>query len=578
MQPFGHYNKFLGTSFWVKISTSTYLGIVRNALTLTLPVVIAGAAAVLINNFPIEGYQRLMLSVFGPNWRLFGGYVWNGTLTVLSPVMVFTIGHSIAEHYNAKHPLDAIHPIILGLVSFCSLMAIIEPAKAVFAVPYQWIGIHGLFLAIIVAVVSSELFLLLYGLKTLRVRFYSEEASAIIVGAFSSLIPGMLTIFAFAGFKILSLRAGIPDVHHLIYEFLYLPFRGMGNTLSTAILYNFVRHLLWFIGIHGSNALEPVMTEIYVIAMKTNEFAMVAGEPLPFVFTKTFFDSFISIGGAGGTLSLLLAFALRRKDNSMMRIGQISLLPAIFNINETLLFGLPIVLNPIFLVPFLLVPIITTLTSYYAMRWGFVPIPMVDVAWTTPAFIGGYVATGSFSGGLLQLFNVLVGTALYMPFVRIAESVQQYKFKMTYKELLDASGNLGEEARASLVNRTDDVGSVSRSLANDLLQSVKRKELFLEYQPQVDCRTGKVVGVEALLRWMHPRIGRIPPSLFIPLAEEIGFIGEMGLWVCGESCRQLRVWQDKGLTETVMSFNVSVKQLDDPTLPQKILGYIDKYM
>jgi EAL domain-containing protein (putative c-di-GMP-specific phosphodiesterase class I) len=409
------------------------------------------------------------------------------------------------------------------------------------------------------------------------VRFYSEEASAIIGGAFSSLIPGALTIFAFAGFKVITLRAGIPDIHQVIYEFLYMPFQGMGNTLPTAILYNLARHLLWFIGIHGSNALEPVMTEIYVNAMRANDWALVAGEPLPFIFTKTFFDSFISIGGAGGTLSLILAFAVRRGDNSMTRIGEISLLPAIFNINETLLFGLPIVLNPIFLVPFLLVPVIATITSYCAMLWGLVPIPIVEVAWTTPAFIGGCAATGSVSGGVLQLFNILVGVGVYLPFVRIAENVRRHKFNATYKALLEASGSLGDEAKASLVNRADDVGSISRALANDLLLSIKRGQLFLEYQPQVDCRTGRVIGVEALLRWMHPRIGRVPPSLFIPLAEEIGFIGEMGMWVCEESFRQLREWRNRGITDVVMSFNVSVKQLDDPALPRKIMDRVEKY-
>jgi EAL domain-containing protein (putative c-di-GMP-specific phosphodiesterase class I) len=99
----------------------------------------------------------------------------------------------------------------------------------------------------------------------------------------------------------------------------------------------------------------------------------------------------------------------------------------------------------------------------------------------------------------------------------------------------------------------------------------------LEYQPQVNCLTGEVVGVEALLRWKHENIGRIPPSLFIVLAEEIDFIGEIGLWVCEESCRQIKEWRDRGLTDVVMSFNVSVKQLGDPDLPEKIEACIKKY-
>jgi EAL domain-containing protein (putative c-di-GMP-specific phosphodiesterase class I) len=134
-----------------------------------------------------------------------------------------------------------------------------------------------------------------------------------------------------------------------------------------------------------------------------------------------------------------------------------------------------------------------------------------------------------------------------------------------------------ESSYATLVDRPGEVGSIARVLANDLLQSIKKNELFLEYQPQVDCLSGKIIGVEALLRWKHAIMGRIPPSLFIVLAEEIGFIGEIGLWVCEESCRQIKEWQDHGITGVVMSFNVSVKQLSDPDLPEKIESCILKY-
>lgn len=194
-------NTLANGSAWERFANAPYLNIVRSALTLTLPVVIAGAAAVLINNFPIQGYQNFMLGVFGESWRMFGGYVWNGTLAVLSPIMVFTIGHSIAEQYNTKHPLDAIHPVIVGLVAFCSLLSMIEPAKEVYAIPYRWAGIHGLFLSLIVAVASSDLFLRLYRARSLRIRFFSEDASATISSAFSSLFPGFVTIFVFAGIK-----------------------------------------------------------------------------------------------------------------------------------------------------------------------------------------------------------------------------------------------------------------------------------------------------------------------------------------------------------------------------------------
>jgi len=565
------------SDYWDKVANAPYLNIIANALTLSLPIVITGAIGVLINNFPIQSYQTFMESTFGEGWRSFGGYVWNGTLTILSPVMVFAIGHSIAEHHNKRCPLDTIHPVIVGLVALCSLMSMIEPAAEAFAIPYIWVGIHGLFLSLIIAIASSELFLRLYRVKMFRIYFFPRDARIAIGSVFSSLIPCVITIFVFVAVKTSLKSLGIPDIHALIYGMLYKPFAGMGNTLQAALLTNLARQLLWFFGIHGSNALEPIMTEIYVKASQINLYATAAGVPAPYVFTKTFFDIYVSIGGSGSTMSLLIACLFLSRQSSFHKIARISALPAVFNINETLLFGVPIVLNPIFLIPFILTPLALTLVSYYAVLWEFVPRTNIDVAWTTPFLISGYVATGSLAGSAMQLFNTMLGTLIYAPFVWISEELQKKKFDATYKELLLVSSGFGEAAPMSIVGRNDDVGSFARVLSNDLLRAIKQKELFLEYQPQVDRATGKVVGMEALIRWKHPLIGRVPPSLFVALAEEIGFIGEIGIWVCEEACAQLKRWQDAGLMNTVMSINVSVRQLEDPDLPEKIYACVEKY-
>jgi cellobiose-specific phosphotransferase system IIC component len=563
-------------SFWADVVNSEYLNIIRNALTLTLPVVIAGAVGVLLNNFPLAAYQDMMRDIFGEGWRSFGGYVWNGTLAILSPVTVFTIGYNIAERHNQKHLLDNVHPAILGTVAFCSLLTIIEPSANDFAIPYNWVGIHGLFLAIAASIIASELFLRFFSIRRLRIRFLSKEAGAAMSIIFSALVPAILTIGIFALFKAGMAAIGVKDIHSLIYDAIAAPFKNLGNNLGTALLYNFTRHFLWFLGIHGSNAMEPVMTEIYASAMHSNELAVASGARAPFIITKTFFDTYVSIGGAGNTLSLLLALFLTHRKSGLMRIAQISLVPAVFNINETLIFGLPIVLNPIYIVPFIATPMVLTVISYYAVAWGVISESVMEVAWTTPVLISGYAAAGSFSGSVLQLFNLTVGFLIYWPFVRIAEKAQQVRFEAAYDELLSLSEGIAG-ACSNLTDQPGEVGSMSRALANDLMDSIRKDELFLEYQPQVDCSTGNVVGVEALLRWQHASIGRVPPSLFVTLAEETGFIEEMGLWVCDESCRQTRQWQDRGITDVVMSFNVSVKQLGDPDLPEKIAGCINKH-
>jgi lactose/cellobiose-specific phosphotransferase system IIC component len=460
--------------FWVKLTNLETLSIIRNTLTLTLPVVIAGAAAVLVNNFPIPLYQDLMLGVFGEGWKRFGGYVWNGTLAVLSPLMVFSIGYNTAERYNLKNPLDTIHPVIAGILSFCALLVITEPSALDFAIPYNWMGVNGLFLAIITGVVSARALLFFYRFPRLRVRFDSVDSLASVSYVFAVMIPACLTLGVFALFKAGMAVLGVTDIHGLIYRLLALPFEGLGNHLGTALLYNFVRHLLWFFGVHGSNALEPIVNQIYVPAARANEIALAVGQAPPFIFTKNFFDTYISMGGAGNTLSLMAALFFTKKGNGSKRIAQLSLIPAVFNINETLLFGLPLVLNPVFFIPFVLTPLVLTVTSWAAAVLGLLPISAVEASWTTPALISGWIDSGGVPGSVLQLFNLIIAFFIYLPFVRVADRVRRYRFEAAYGELLRSGSTFG-----ALAAQSGEIGVVSQVLANDLFASIKKNEQIL---------------------------------------------------------------------------------------------------
>jgi lactose/cellobiose-specific phosphotransferase system IIC component len=552
-------------AFWLKLTGSPYLGMVRDSLTFAFPVIISGAMALLINNFPLEVYQNFMRDAFGPNWRNFGRFIWEGTLAILSPLMVCTLGYRVCELYNGSHPLRPAHPLIVGMTSFCSLIVMIGAESGSSSIQQDWVRLHGLFLAIIVAFASSKLFLWMWD-TGVRLNFSGETSSSIMDSAFSSLLPGVATISAFAVVNVSMGAFGYDNINMLTYNIICGPFVKMGNNLATAALFNFTRQFLWFFGIHGSNALEPVMTELYSSDAGGN-----------YALTRTYFDCYTAMGGSGNTLSLLLALIAARRGGHIGMIAKMSMLPAIFNINEVLLFGLPIVLNPVFFVPFVITPIVLTVIGYVAFSVGAVSVSDASVIWTTPIIVSGYAASGGMSGVLLQVLNLVVGAVIYFPFVRIHDRIWSETLEQTCGELKRMSYTFSEGDCEDLLRRNDSLGTLTRSFASDLFLSVKKKELYLEYQPQVDCRDGRVCGVEALLRWNHWRMGRVPPSLFIPLAERTGFIGELGLWVCEESCRQASVWNERGMDGVVMSFNVSVKQLDDPDLPEKVMSVMDKW-
>ena len=558
-----------------KLLWNPHLKAVRNGLTLTLPLVMAGCAAVLIANFPVKGYQDFMLGLFGDKWRMVCGAIANGTFSILALIIMLTISFSLAEYHNSKAGNREMHPAVVALVSLACLVALGEPYTLASGpdtppgagVPYFWLGIHGLFIAILIAFLSTSIFFRLKRISWLNISFYSEEADASVAYAFGAMLPGMLTVVVFALLKTLAGAIGIDSVHQAVYDLLSAPFARMGNTFATALFYTFIRHFFWFFGIHGTNLMEPVTTSIYVPAMEANIAAVGAGLPPPHIFTKTFFDAFIAMGGSGATICLLLAIFLFNRRGSMYKISQISFLPAVFNINEMIMFGLPIVLNPIFFIPFLFVPLVQCAVTYAAMRWGLVPFTIQDIDWTAPAFISGYAATHSWAGVVMQVVNIIIGVAIYAPFVRIADIMKKEAFNQAFRELMPGYAESIGDADYVV---TGEARALSRSLANDLSEAIERNELSLEYQPQVESTTGKVFGVEALMRWDHSHLGRIPPGLFITLAEEANLIKPLGAWALEESCRQWDAWRRAGVEDVVMSVNVSVHQLDDDSILSEI--------
>ncbi|MFQ8600501.1 MAG: PTS transporter subunit EIIC [Oscillospiraceae bacterium] len=169
-----------------------------------------------------------------------------------------------------------------------------------------------------------------------------------------------------------------------------------------------------------------------------------AGQAPTEIFTKTFFDTFVLMGGCGSALCLLIAILVTSKRRNVKKLAKISLAPMLFNINELLLFGLPVIFNPMLLIPFILTPILLTLTSCFAVATGLVGCTVQSVHWTTPVLLSGYAATGSVAGSVLQLINLAVGILTYLPFVRIS----QERYMHTLTGTLKNNGLFGQhEAR-----------------------------------------------------------------------------------------------------------------------------------
>ena len=304
--------------------------------------------------------------------------------------------------------------------------------------------------------------------------------------------------------------------------------------------------------------------------------AVAGGGQPQFIFTYDFFSAFARMGGSGGTLSLILALLLSSSTLRGRKMALMVMLPALFNVNEPLLFGLPLVLNPVYAIPFILAPVVQVLIAYAAIMTDLMPKTGYSVAWTTPALFSGYATTGSVAGAVVQLIGLAAGALIYIPFVRVADFLSRRRSQDALASLLRISESPEVNLKGKrCLDLPGDEGRMAVALASDLEDAIKKEEqIFLEFQPQVDCQTGRVFGAEALLRWQHPVLGRVAPPIVIALADDIGQIDRLGLRILSLACHQRAAWRDVLPDDFVIAVNLSPRQLLDRAFHQKVIDIL----
>ncbi len=562
--------------FLQRVNEQRYLYSIRNAFITMMPVMILGAFATAINQMPIPAYQNLMVSIFGEDWRMFGALVYNATMSVVTLLAVFTICLNLATWYNERRTRQ-VHEAIAGMLGVACYIIVSIPVDNPAELPFSITGVTGMFVAMFVAIGCTELFVRLSALGQ-ESHVLSEDPSRAVPQSFAAVLPAAAAVAAFAILRIVLVACGIRQgLGAIVYNVLSMPYRQYSDSMTTAQLFNVSTHLMWTLGIHGNNVLDEVAKSVFAPALLANAEAVAAGLPPPHLVTKTLFDAFVYMGGSGTTLSLLLALLLFGKTRSYRTMLRYALPTAILNINEPIIFGVPIVLNPVFALPFILTPVVTLFTSTAAMKLGLVPYTINEVSWAAPVFFSGYVATGSVAGIALQAFNLALGTAIYWPFVYLSDRLLADRYDAAYKQLCKTVVEDYTAGGRKLIARNDELGTVARRLANDLQSAIERKELQLHYQPIVDAQSGRMHSIEALLRWKHAQHGMIHPMLTIALAEEIHRIDVIGLWVAEDAIRQRAQWFSEGLDTFYVSVNVSSMQLDDPLFAERLIALLVKH-
>lgn len=542
---------------------------IRNGLTLAIPFLIMGSFALLLNNFPNKAYQNAMETLMGGAIKELLETVYSITLGSLALVLCITI--SLSYGLLAETERFVFYP----LISVCSYLAfcggIEHQEEYIFSA--EWV-----FTAMCITLLSCMLFRWLLVQSKRFERLHTIGAEYLFNISIQSLFPSILiiAIFAVGGFLLRSIWDSSNITNFGSWVFLQL-FKNIGGNIFGILLYVILVHLLWFFGIHGSNTLEAVSQRLLEQQITVNQTLMTAGDVPTHIFSKTFLDTFVFLGGCGCALSFVLALCIASRKSHHRKIAHVALPSVLFNISEIAVFGFPIIFNVTMLIPFVLTPVVLTLTSALAAWLGFVPVVTQSVEWTVPIFLSGYEATGSLHGSLLQLLNVIIGVCIYVPFIHKSERRETESF-------MRAVQRMGEDMEAGertgciplYLKRDYYYNYYAKTLAMDLQNAIRRGQVELFYQPQVTAK-GKLHGLEALLRFKHPVAGYISPPVLIGLASESGFLNELSYYLLDKMCKDAQVIQEQVKYDIRLSFNISPKQMEEEKFFERAFRIIQSY-
>ncbi|KAB0444870.1 PTS system, cellobiose-specific IIC component [Lysinibacillus sp. VIA-II-2016] len=407
-----------------KVAEQRHLQAIRDGIILTMPFLIIGSFFLIISALPIPGYNDFMAGLFGESWQKALGYPVSATFNIMALIAVFGIAYRLGEYYK----VDALASGALSLVTFLLAtpfqVAYIIPStkESVIvdgAIPAALMGSQGLFVAMIIAIISTEIYRFIVQKK--MIIKMPETVPPAVTRSFAALIPGFIVVTVVWIIRLIFEHTTFGSIHNVVGKLLQEPLSVLGASLWGAVIAVIIVHVLWACGIHGAAIVGGVMSPIWLSLMDQNRVAFQAGQDVPNTITAQFFDLWIYMGGSGATLALVVGMLLFARSQQLKSIGRLSIAPGIFNINEMVTFGMPIVMNPLLLIPFILVPVVLTLVSYFAMERGLVARPSgAAVPWTTPILFSGYLGSGGkISGVILQLVNFALAFFIYLPFLKI---------------------------------------------------------------------------------------------------------------------------------------------------------------
>lgn len=385
--------------YFDKISkTSILIGIQKGMMT-TIIFPIIGSIILLLYEIPFEIWQNFIF-----NYKDILLTLYTLSFSTIGLITLISVSFSISNQYS----LNTISVVLNSVFGFL-IMSIDNNLK----VNVNEFGSTSIFIAILISVITN----IVFREFAKRKKLINETSIRYIYETFQSIYPSLLLVIIFA-FLRFSIGLNIKE----LINFLMSPFTTYLNTLVGILSFMFITQALWFFGIHGTALINTVCQPVFLMYLASNMMNYNSKLPLEYITASGFNTSFVNLGGSGATIGLVILM-LFSKNSIFQKISKTSFLSSLINVNEPIIYGVPIVMNPIMFIPFMIVTLLNTGLTFLLMKLNFINLPVVPIPWITPPLVGGFLLTGGdYRAIIWNIAQIIISLIIYFPFLKIYES------------------------------------------------------------------------------------------------------------------------------------------------------------
>ena len=400
----------------IKLNQNIYISAIKDGMLAYMPFAFIASIFLIISYFPIPQFGEFVSMITGLEqsvWQAKLNLVNDSSLGIGGLLVIVAISRSLAD----KMDINGIQVTMTSIVSYILLIPFTS-IETVNVIEVTYLGAQSIFISIVIAILTARIYKFIDD-KGIKFKMPPVVPPAV-SKPFESIIPSLVVITFFWIIRLLVDGIFESSTLELFNSTLGAPLKLLGGSLFGVIVVKVFSQLLWFFGIHGDSIVNGVMSPIFQVLQEENKAASIAGELPANIISQSFWDSFANIGIIGSIVAIII-IAKSKRYKEMKKIAGY---PYLFNVGEPTLFGIPLMMNVTYFIPFITSNVVSIVISYVAFALGLVPIPtgLVQVPWTTPLLVSGYLVTGSIAGSILQLVCLVAVVLLWFPFVKAADN------------------------------------------------------------------------------------------------------------------------------------------------------------